>query len=633
MTERTLASQGLHRETSAAGRVSSLGATRLPAGAELRSVGEFGEGTPAMGVVAGPRAVIERAPASWANPSSSVGDRSWGMKELVVALRWVAIGLSMTAAALGTPNRGEMVAAAVLVVWAIGRTLWPLEPGATQEAKPRGWAKSGSGLVELAVCVAAVGATGGVGSPFVVSLAAACFICGLVVPVVVVASAAVAGIAGFGAAGAAGALARSLAARDVKGLAVLGALSLLGSYSEWLLEKGRKSKDEQIERLRNLGEINHLLLELHAKAASLPAALSLKVAVATLASRLRELLEPDVVALVLSDPIAHKAGARWEVVLAEGVELPDVLREWALAPALQEAASSLGPVCRTRLGHGEGVALEAWSGMYVPLWARDRLVGLLAVERVSAGQPFGPVDLDMVESVARHAGLAIDNARLFRRLRVLGAEEERVRIARELHDRVGQSLAYLALCLDRLQGEASVSGGPGGREMSTELGQLATEARRVVRELRTKLSDLRTEVTEEHGLADAVAGLLERAEQRSGLMVDLSTGPLAPLPVEVGREVARVAEEAVNNAERHSGATRIDVRLAWDGQAGELVVADDGNGIPASAALRRDAFGMLGMRERAGAIGGSLTINTAAGRGTTVTLRWGEGEPKLRSQR
>jgi signal transduction histidine kinase len=414
----------------------------------------------------------------------------------------------------------------------------------------------------------------------------------------------------------------------VKGLAVLGALSLLGSYGEWLLEKGRESKDEEVERLRNLGEINHLLLELHAKAASVPAALSLKSAVATLASRLRKLLEPDVVALVLSDRISDQGGGRWEVILAEGVELPDVLKEGVLAPALREAASSVGPVCRSRLGHGEGVALEAWSGLYVPLWARDSLVGLLAVERVTAGQPFGSADLDMVDSVARHAGLAIDNARLFRRLRALGAEEERVRIARELHDRVGQSLAYLALSLDSLQGEAGLSGAPGSRRMSAELGQLATEARRVVRQLRTKLSDLRTEVTDEHGLADAVGGLLERAEERSGISAKLSSGPLAPLPPEVGREVARVAEEAVNNAERHSGATELQVQLVWDGRGGELVVADNGRGLPASSSLRPDAFGILGMRERAEAIGGKVAISSSAGRGTTVTLRWGTWEDR-----
>ena len=622
-----MTTRGLQTARPAAEAVAPPSASVPSSGAErMHPLEELGHGLRAPMGVAGRRGVVERLPASWASPRTVLGANSWGMKELVVALRWVAIALSLAAAGLGKPNRADVVAAAVLVVLAIARTVWPLEPGsATGEGKSRGGAKPASGLVELAVCVAVVAATGGAGSPFAVSLAAACFVCGLVVPVVVVASVAVAGIAALGAAGEQGALAGPLAARDIEGLAVLGVLSLLGSYSDWLLRKDHKSKDEEVERLRNLGEINYLLLELHAKAASAPTALSLKAAVATVAGRLRTLLAPDVVALVLSDRIAHQGGGRWEVVLAEGVELPDVLRDSALAPALREAAGSLGPVCRSRLGRGEGVALEAWSGMYVPLWAHDSLIGLLAVERVTTGRPFGGADLDMVESVARHAGLALDNARLFRRLRVLGAEEERVRIARELHDRVGQSLAYLALSLDSLQAQAGSAGAVGGPRMSTELGQLAAEARRVLRELRTKLSDLRTEVTDETGLVDAVVGLLARAEQRAGISATLSAGPLAALPPEVGREVARVAEEAVNNAERHSGATQLAVRLAWDGQSGELVVADNGRGMPASASLRRDAFGILGMRERAEAIGGTLAISAKGGGGTTVTLNWGDG--------
>lgn len=232
----------------------------------------------------------------------------------------------------------------------------------------------------------------------------------------------------------------------------------------------------------------------------------------------------------------------------------------------------------------------------------------------------------MVEGVARHAGMAIDNARLFRRLRALGAEEERVRIARDLHDRVGQSLAYLALCLDRLHEEAGTSPAEESRRLSEELAGLAGEARKVVRELRTKLCDLRNEVTEQHGLTDALGGVLRRVEERSDIAATLSVSELAELSTEVAREVARVAEEAVNNAERHSGAAHLDVRVSWDGRAGELVVADDGRGLRARSSLRPDAFGILGMRERAGAIGGSLAISSAAGRGTTVTLRWGEAQ-------
>jgi signal transduction histidine kinase len=548
-----------------------------------------------------------------------------GMKELVVALRWVALGLSLAGAGLGRVQRDEVAAGGVLAIVATLRTVWPLQSGVRSgSVERRGWrwAQGAGVLGELAVCAAIVAATGGAGSPFVLSLAAASFVGGVCLPPVVLSVPAVVAIAGLAAAGASGVVARPVASRYVEGAAMLGTFAMLGSYSEWMVKRGRLSRDEEVERLRNLGELNHLLLELHAKAVLSPGALSLKSSVANVASRLRQLLDPDVIVLMLSDPAA--TGERWEVTLAEGVGLPDVVSRGALAPALREAASSLGPVCRSELDYAEGVAEEAWTGLYVPLWARESLVGLLAVERVEPGAPFGGAELEMVEGLSRHAGLAIDNARWFRRLRALGAEEERGRIARELHDRVGQSLAYLALCLERMAGEAGASRAPISRQLSAELASLATEARNAVREVRTRLSDLRAEVSEDHGLAAVVEGLVKRAEERSGMAATLALGPLAPLSPSVGREVARIAEEALNNAERHSGGRLVEVRLVWDGRNGELVVADDGKGMPASAPLRPDAFGLLGMRERAEAIGGCLSIGSPGGRGTTVTLRWGE---------
>ena len=226
--------------------------------------------------------------------------------------------------------------------------------------------------------------------------------------------------------------------------------------------------------------------------------------------------------------------------------------------------------------------------------------------------------------VARHAGLAIDNARWFRRLRTLGAEEERGRIARELHDRVGQSLAYVAISLDRLVSESKSRVGPGEEGEAAELEDLASEVRRAAREIRTKLSDLRVEVGEEGDLAEAFAGLLSRVEQRSGIATSLSAqgdGSLSPV---VEREVARIAQEAINNAERHAGAQHIDVRWRCEKLGAELEVVDDGRGMAATAPLRRDAFGILGMRERADAIGASLAIVSPAGQGTTVRLRLGQ---------
>jgi signal transduction histidine kinase len=230
-----------------------------------------------------------------------------------------------------------------------------------------------------------------------------------------------------------------------------------------------------------------------------------------------------------------------------------------------------------------------------------------------------------VAGVARHAGLAIDNARWFRRLRTLGAEEERGRIAREMHDRLGQSLAYVAISLDRMATEsrngASISG---WQETADELEDLANEVRKATRDVRSKLTDLRVDVNEEVDLTEALAGLLERVQERSGIVTSLRAdgdGALSPV---TEREVVRIAQEAINNAERHSGARHIDVRWHCETVGAELEVVDDGKGLSASAPLRRDAFGILGMRERADAIGARFGITSPPGQGTMVRLQLGQ---------
>ncbi|MGH9104729.1 MAG: GAF domain-containing sensor histidine kinase [Acidimicrobiales bacterium] len=599
-----------------------LGTARAAAfavAASRRRSPQFAGERPAKGV---PRPEFGKGayPTGHGHPTAGQGYGRWGISELVVAVRWGALSLSLVGMGFGAVTSTERGAAATLAVAAVLRTVWPLRVDEPLSRRYR-WRTRAAVAAELALCSVVVAFTGTVGSPFVISLGASAFIFGLVMAPWLLGGVAVTGIIAIAVAGVEGALSRTAATRVVEQLAVLGAVAMLGSYSQWLVRAGRESQGEQVERLRNLTEVNHLLLELHAKAASLPASLNLRGAVANTVSRLRALLSPDVVALILNDPVTNE-GDVWEVSLAEGVALPLTLATEQLAPALHEAMSSVGPVCRSHLEPGEGVAMDASTGLYVPMWARDYLVGMLAIERVDGAAPFEGADAEMVAGVARHAGLAIDNARWFRRLRTLGADEERGRIARELHDRVGQSLAYVAVSMDRLAAE--VASGTNREGTGAELEDLAVEVRGAARYIRTKLSDLRAEGGDGDVVA-ALAGLLARVEQRSGIattLVSRGDGPLLPV---VGREITRIAEEAISNAERHSRAGYLRVRWACNGKGAELDVHDDGDGMSSTAQLRPDAFGILGMRERADAIGASIAIKSSPGQGTTVTLRWGHG--------
>jgi len=551
----------------------------------------------------------------------------WGLTELVVALRWAALCLSLLAMVVisGSPSKREIAAGGVLAFYAILRTIWPLKFSfSTSRRQVLAQRPSVFDVTfEVALCVGVVLATGNVTSPFLLSLGAAVFIAGLRLPPSILAFATVGSIVGLATAALAGVLSRPLASAGIERAAFLGALAMIASYSDWILRLGMKQNTSEIERLRALAEVNHLLLELHARAAALPASLNLKAAVANTITRLRDLLQPDVVVLFLADPTAERG--HWEVIVADGLELPASVRQGELPDAMRDATSSLGPLLRSELSDGEGVTLGAISGLYVPLWARDTIVGLLAVERVENKEPFTDADADIVAGVARHAGLAIDNARWFRRLRTLGAEEERGRIAREMHDRLGQSLAYVAISLDRMATESrngtSISG---WQETADELEDLANEVRKATRDVRSKLTDLRVDVNEEVDLTEALAGLLERVQERSGIATSLRAdgdGALSPV---TEREVVRIAQEAINNAERHSGARHIDVRWHCETVGAELEVVDDGKGLSASAPLRRDAFGILGMRERADAIGARFGITSPPGQGTMVRLQLGQ---------
>ncbi|MDA8291669.1 MAG: GAF domain-containing sensor histidine kinase [Actinomycetota bacterium] len=548
-----------------------------------------------------------------------LGDRralgEWGVDEIGVAVRWTGLTLSLIALVVQRPHRVEVAGAVVLVLLALVRTVWPLRFAA------RGLRRTTAVVGDVVASSVVVGCTGLVTSPFLLSLGASLLLAGIAVGRgVVVLGPLAAGVAtlaafvygGFDGVDLAGATQR---------VELLALICIVGASSRWLLRPraADEADEEELERLRNLTEVNDLLLELHARAATLPGAISLRGVVASTVSRLRDLLVPELVVLLLRDPTAEEGGGSWEVAVAEGVALPTALRDDELPAVLGEASRSYGPVRRGRLGGLEGVGTGTTSGLYIPLWARESLVGLLAVERGADAPAFDEGDVAIVGDVARHAGLAIDNARWFRRLRTLGAEEERGRIARELHDRVGQSLAFVALSLDRIAGE--VGAGRGGSHAADEIAGLASEVRGATAEVREKLSDLRLDVGDHGNLDAAITTLLARVEKRSRIATSFDCRGGRRLAPIVEREVWRIAQEAIVNAERHSQAARIAVRWASDASGALLEVVDDGKGTAATAPLRRDAFGILGMRERADAIGASFSLVSPPGEGTTVRLR------------
>ncbi len=193
-----------------------------------------------------------------------------------------------------------------------------------------------------------------------------------------------------------------------------------------------------------------------------------------------------------------------------------------------------------------------------------------------------------------------------------GQEAERLRIAQELHDQVGQELTAVLLGLARV--EARVP-----RELRDDVGEVQRAVRGSLEDVRRIAIELRPEALDDLGLQSALAVLCERFTERFGLEVKQHLGPRLPkLCSDAELVVYRVAQEALTNVARHSGAHEAELTLALENGYLTLTVADAGHGLPEGLI---PGTGMRGMRERATLIGANLTIDTErVDSGTRVRL-------------
>ncbi|MEU7937739.1 GAF domain-containing sensor histidine kinase [Microbispora bryophytorum] len=264
----------------------------------------------------------------------------------------------------------------------------------------------------------------------------------------------------------------------------------------------------------------------------------------------------------------------------------------------------------------------------VPITDGDTVLGIIFLSNKRTPGGFGEADEELLTLFAAHAAIAITNARLYERGRELTVVEERTRMARELHDAVSQKLfslrltARAAAALTRTDPERAA-------EAIERVERMAGEA---LTELRAVIVELRPAELDRHGLVESLrkqAALLNRLHPMTVAFSAEGDPPGdrglggAPDPApEIEVAVLRVAQEALHNAVRHARAARIDVRLAHREDALVLEVTDDGAGFdsagPNGAGVH--GLGLPSMTDRAQAVGGTLTVSSAPGRGTTVRL-------------
>ena len=262
----------------------------------------------------------------------------------------------------------------------------------------------------------------------------------------------------------------------------------------------------------------------------------------------------------------------------------------------------------------------------MPMLVRGRVVGVLNVHS-KAARDYSDDDLALLTQVANLMARSIENARLYRRLaereemlerfatRTVEAQElERRRLAGEIHDGISQRLVSLWYHL--LAAEDALADPDGLRRELGVAKDLATEA---LQEARGAIAGLRPFVLDDLGLGP---GLESLARSLSGVEVDVEVDAVN-LPAHVEVALYRIAQEALQNVVKHAEATTVLVRLLAGDEGTRLIVSDDGLGFDADDAddaEDRHGYGLVGIRERAELIGGSLTLISRPGVGTTLEV-------------
>ena len=259
----------------------------------------------------------------------------------------------------------------------------------------------------------------------------------------------------------------------------------------------------------------------------------------------------------------------------------------------------------------------ARSGLWVPLVARSRTIGLIAAhDKQGPDARFSDNDLRLAETFASRAALAVDLSQRIARdalRRVVDAQElERRRLARELHDETGQALTSILLGLKRLEETVEGDGS------SAAIGDLRELVVATLQDVRRLAVELRPKVLDDFGLVPALERLTETFAEQTGILVRFESGLGGErLPPEVETALYRIVQESLTNIVKHARAQTISIAVTRKPGAVTVVVEDDGHGFD-PADVREGGFGLEGMRERVGLLDGRLQVESGEGVGTTL---------------
>jgi signal transduction histidine kinase len=307
------------------------------------------------------------------------------------------------------------------------------------------------------------------------------------------------------------------------------------------------------------------------------------------------------------------------------------------------AASSYGLSAGTAYGYGAfaglivGLAAAVVSSFItrlvkLRLWEAGRMAGRIARGdykarlRVGTDNEVGWLEEQLNQMAAQLEAAVASLNRLAEQNRLLGEEagrgaalEERMKLARDLHDTVNQQLFILAMRAAAVK-RRLVMPAANPASLFTEVESLEEMARQAHGQIRELILQLRPVTLEKEGLGAALKDYLKSSADREGWQVRADIDNSVSPGRDMGESFFRIAQEALNNISKHAGASTVDVTLAVKGQSLIMSITDDGSGFEPGSVLCPTCVGLAGIKERAVSVGGKVTITSSPGQGTTVKV-------------
>jgi signal transduction histidine kinase len=259
----------------------------------------------------------------------------------------------------------------------------------------------------------------------------------------------------------------------------------------------------------------------------------------------------------------------------------------------------------------------------VPVRVEGRAIGRLYLTDRDDGLPFDEDDQQLVESFARHAGLAIHNARMHEELRQLAVLKERERISQDLHDGSIQSLYAVSLALEDAEGLVATE----PNEAVERIERAIDDIHHTIREIREFITGLDGTASSSTDLSAGLEDLLGEFERSTMVPTRLVGETDVVLDPEAVTQLIRLTREALSNVARHAEASAVEVAVERRPGFLGLSIIDDGHGFDTSALRRSGHHGLTNMRARAESLGGSLNIHSDA-RGTQMRFEMADVEER-----